>query len=122
MKQLLILADEGFNGHFLRALREQDFQVDWVLEVSPGIDDEEVIELAKGQGRTLLTEDKDFGEWVFAHQVSGLSIVFVRYSKEDYPIILESLITILTELNEKIDSQSNEFITINKNKIRRRLI
>jgi predicted nuclease of predicted toxin-antitoxin system len=122
MKQLLILADEGFNGHFVRALREQDFQVDWVLEVSPGIDDEEVIELAKGQGRTLLTEDKDFGEWVFAHQVSGLSIVFVRYSKEDYPIILESLITILTELNEKIDSQSNEFITINKNKIRRRLI
>lgn len=27
----------------------------------------------------ILTEDKDFGEWVFAHHVQGLSVLFLRY-------------------------------------------
>ncbi|MEM9885406.1 MAG: DUF5615 family PIN-like protein [Bacteroidota bacterium] len=122
MSKLLILADEGFNGNFVKALRVQAFQVDWVLEISAGISDEEVIELAKGNKQTLLTEDKDFGEWVFAHQVTGLTIIFVRYKKEDYDIILDSLISVLSELEKETEEQKNEFITINKNKIRRRQI
>ncbi len=25
------------------------------------------------------TEDKDFGEWVYAHHISGISVIFLRY-------------------------------------------
>ncbi|MEM8528227.1 MAG: DUF5615 family PIN-like protein [Bacteroidota bacterium] len=122
MSKLLILADEGFNGNFVRTLRAKGFQVDWVLEIASSISDEEVIELAKSNQQTLLTEDKDFGEWVFAHQIEGLTIIFVRYQKEDYETILESLLIILSELEEQEESSKNEFITINKNKVRRRAI
>lgn len=33
------------------------------------MDDDKIIELAKSQKNILITEDKDFGESVFAHQI-----------------------------------------------------
>jgi len=116
-----ILADEGFNGNFVKDLRNQGFIVEWILEISPGISDFEVIQHAKSNKQILLTEDKDFGEWVFAHQVEGLTIIFVRYKAEEVPEIIENLSLILKELKSK-DDEKFEFITINKNKIRRRKI
>ncbi len=120
--KLLVLADEGLNGNIIRALRENGFNVNWILEVAPGIDDEQIIELAKEKQRILITEDKDFGEWVFAHQIGGLTIIFLRYEKEDYPKVLKYLIELLKELEESSPRKENEFITINKNKVRRRKI
>ncbi len=118
-----ILADEGFNGIFIRKLRELSFQIDWIVEISPGISDEEVIEIAKTNNQILLTEDKDFGEWVFAHQVSGLTIIFVRYQKEEQSEIVENLAIVLGELlDDESGGTIHEFITINRNKIRRRII
>ncbi|MEM8585371.1 MAG: DUF5615 family PIN-like protein [Bacteroidota bacterium] len=39
-----ILADEGLSGLIVQNLREAGLAVDWILELSPGIRDEEVIE------------------------------------------------------------------------------
>jgi len=116
-----ILADEGFNGNFVRDLRNQGFSIEWILEISPGISDFEVIEHAKSNKQILLTEDKDFGEWVFAHQVEGLTIIFIRYKVEDVSEIGRNLTLILKELKLRTDKEY-EFITISKNKIRRRKI
>lgn len=120
--RLLVLADEGLNGNIVRELRESGFKVDWILEVEPGMDDERIIELAKEQQRVLITEDKDFGEWVFAHQIEGLTIIFLRYEKEDYLKVLKYLLELLKELDELSPRKENEFITINRNKVRRRRI
>ncbi len=83
------------------------------------MDDEDIIALAKQNSQVLITEDKDFGEWIFAHQLSGLTIIFLRYEKEDYDIILSFLRSALKTIEA---DEKNEFITINKNKIRRRRI
>ena len=83
------------------------------------MDDEDIIALAKQNSQVLITEDKDFGEWIFAHQLSGLSIIFLRYDKESYDTILSFLRSTLKTLE---NDGKNEFITINKNKIRRRRI
>jgi predicted nuclease of predicted toxin-antitoxin system len=115
-----ILADEGLNGQIVRSLREQGFTVDWVLEDQPGMSDAEIIDLAKARESLLITEDKDFGEWVFAHRISGLTIIFLRYDKEGYPTVLAFLTRLLTEYAEASAAPENEFIAINKNKVRRR--
>lgn len=120
--KLLILADEGLNGNIVRELRESGFKVDWILEIDPGMSDDKIIELAKEKQRALITEDKDFGEWVFAHHIEGLTIIFLRYGKDDYPKVLKFLMELLRELDEKLPDAENEFITINKNKVRRRKI
>jgi predicted nuclease of predicted toxin-antitoxin system len=45
------------------------------------ITDEQVIELALKMDFILLTEDKNFGEWVFAHHIKDSSVLFLRYSR-----------------------------------------
>ncbi|MBL7791424.1 MAG: DUF5615 family PIN-like protein [Saprospiraceae bacterium] len=117
-----ILADEGLNGNIVRELLNNGFDVKWVLLAQPGIKDEQVIKLAKESKSILITEDKDFGEWVFAHHVKGLSIIFLRYDKKDYPNVLSFLIAFLKNIAESTDYQEEEFITINRNKLRRRKI
>jgi predicted nuclease of predicted toxin-antitoxin system len=81
--------------------------------------DEAIIELARQNKQILITEDKDFGEWIFAHQIKALTIIFLRYDKEDYPLIMSFLTATLKTIEL---AETNEFITINKNKIRRRKI
>lgn len=81
--------------------------------------DEDIISLARQNSQILITEDKDFGEWIFAHQLSGLTIIFLRYDKEDYTRIISFL---KTELKTIDSGENNEFITIYKSKVRRRRI
>ena len=115
----MIIADEGLNGNLVKALRREGHQVVWIKETNAGMADEDIIALARQNNRILITEDEDFGEWIFSHHLSGLTIIFLRYDKEDYDIVLSFLKYTLktTEADGK-----NEFITINKNKVRRRNI
>jgi predicted nuclease of predicted toxin-antitoxin system len=115
----MIVADEGLNGNLVKALRGDGFKIDWVKETNAGMNDEDIIALVRQNSQILITEDKDFGEWIFAHQLSGLTVIFLRYDKEDYDTILSFLKSALKTLETSGD---NEFITINKNKIRRRRI
>jgi hypothetical protein len=43
----------------------------------------------------LLTEDKDFGEWVFAHHVKNLSVLFLRYSFHEFREIAQTVVHLL---------------------------
>lgn len=61
------LADESCDFAVVRALRAAGHDVRAVAEAMPGGDDEDVIALAARDHRLLLTEDKDFGQLVFAH-------------------------------------------------------
>jgi len=50
-----------------------------VAESFPGSSDLEVLKRDVDQKRILLTEDKDFGEWVFAHKEEMYGVLFIRY-------------------------------------------
>jgi predicted nuclease of predicted toxin-antitoxin system len=100
-------------------LREEGYQVIWIKETNAGMDDENIISLARQNSQVLITEDKDFGEWIFSHHLSGLTIIFLRYDKEDYDTILSFLKSALRTIETE---EKDEFITINKNKVRRRRI
>lgn len=119
----MIVADEGLNGKIVKQLRSEKYKVDWILEIKSGISDRKVIEYAKAKGKILITEDKDFGEWVFAHKITGLTIIFLRYEKNDFDRVVRNLSHLLSEIIIQSKSRDEkEFITINKNKIRRRNI
>ena len=91
----MILADENIHGFIIRALRDAGFEVISVRELSSGITDEAVIQMALQHQYLLLTEDKDFGEWVFAHHVKELSVLFLRYSFYEYKEIAQAIIQLL---------------------------
>ncbi|HET7117444.1 MAG TPA: DUF5615 family PIN-like protein [Hanamia sp.] len=88
----MILADENIHYFIIKKLREAGFKVISVSEISKGIKDEKVITWAIQNNYLLLTEDKDFGEWVFAHHLKNLSVLFLRYHFQEYQRIADTLV------------------------------
>lgn len=73
------LADESCDFSVARALRDDGHDVLAVAERMPGAPDTEVIELAVREHRILLTEDKDFGQLVFAAAHTAAAVILIRY-------------------------------------------
>jgi predicted nuclease of predicted toxin-antitoxin system len=73
------LADESCDFAVVRALRAADYDVLAIAERTPGAHDEEVMRLAMSERRILLTEDKDFGQLVFAAGKETSGVIFIRY-------------------------------------------
>ena len=110
----MILADENIHTYIVQSLREAGFEVISVTELNKGIKDEKVIEWALENDYLLLTEDKDFGEWVFAHHIKNLSVLFLRYAFYEFKEISQSLVYLLKtqELVKPV------FVTLTPKKIR----
>ena len=73
------LADESCDFSVVRALRSADHDVLAIAEVSPREEDAAVMERAARGGRILLTEDKDFGQLVYAKMQKTGGVIFIRF-------------------------------------------
>jgi predicted nuclease of predicted toxin-antitoxin system len=73
------LADESCAGPIIRALRESGHDVVAISEIARGATDEEVLERALNEKRVLITEDRDFGELVYARGRSSAGVILVRF-------------------------------------------
>ena len=111
----MILADENIDAHIIDYLRSKGKEVYSVRENHPGIADEQVIALSKDPPRIILTEDKDFGEWVYAHNEKHISVILLRYQYQDRSLILNHLLMLIESRNEDLYSK---FTTITAKKIR----
>ena len=70
-----ILASENFPGAAAEALRARGHDVLWARTECPGSPDKPVADLAGGEGRLLVTFDKDSGERAFRqglHSPAGI--------------------------------------------------
>lgn len=86
-----------------------------VREHQAGIMDEEVIALSKNPARIILTEDKDFGEWVYAHQEQAISVIFLRYHFSEALEIRQILLNLLQDKGPEL---FGKFTTLTTRKIR----
>jgi predicted nuclease of predicted toxin-antitoxin system len=73
------LADESCDFAAVRALRTSGHDVVAVAEIARGAEDSVVIEIARSQQRVLLTEDKDFGQLVFAAARQTAGVILIRW-------------------------------------------
>ena len=78
MHELTFIADESCDFLIVRKLRSAEYDVLSVAESFPSASDQQVLEHAK-EARILLTEDKDFGEWVFAHGEKIEGVILIRF-------------------------------------------
>lgn len=111
-----ILADESVNYNLIKTLRSASFEVISVLEKYPSVSDETVLALARDFAAILLTEDSDFGEWIFAHKAKTQGVIFLRYRSEELDKIVSALHTVL----EKSDELPNRFVVLTAKKVRYR--
>lgn len=135
----MIVADENIDFIIISELRKEGYKVISIAEDYRGFTDEDVIEVVKIHEAILITKDKDFGEWVFAHGRKGFSVIFLRYENEIFDIINNILHVLnqiyatkveynpfLKKLHKKKPSVKlsniHQFITITKSKTRFRTI
>ena len=115
----MILADENIDHQIIEAIREIGIEVFSVFEQNRGLLDKSIIEFSRNPQRIILTEDKDFGEWVFAHNIKNISVIFLRYEFKETAKMIEVLKGLFSQKQEEL---FGKFTTVTIQKIRSREI
>ena len=110
-----LIADESVDFGIISGLRKGGFEIYAIIEESPGITDQEVIEIAISRNGLLITEDKDFGELTYRLKHKHKGILLIRLS--DIP--RKERINLVIELIKKYsDKLENKFSVLTKKGLR----
>ena len=74
-----LLADENIPKESLDFLKRQGVDIVAVTEFSSGLSDREILELAKTDGRIVVTFDKDFGQIIFREGFKANGLIMLRF-------------------------------------------
>jgi predicted nuclease of predicted toxin-antitoxin system len=80
------------------------------------IEDHEVLEIARTEGRILITNDKDFGELIYRQQLEHTGVILFRLRDEDIPTKIARLEAVLTHHAEAL--ADGAFIVVTDTRIR----
>jgi len=109
------LADESCDFAVVRALRAAGHDIKAIVEVCPGISDDEVMQIAIREGRVLLTEDKDFGWLVSASMAGRASVIFIRFPMRLRSTLPETIVEFVKQAEDKL---TGSFAVVEPGRIR----
>ena len=109
------LADESCDYAVIRALRRAGHDVVAIAEAYAQAPDIEVAALAVSDGRVLLTEDKDFGQLVFAYGESSLGVVLLRYPAKVRSAIGDDVVGLAAKHGDRL---AGSFVVVTPAQIR----
>jgi predicted nuclease of predicted toxin-antitoxin system len=109
------LADESCDFSVVRILRAAGYDVLAIAELAPQTGDPEVIELSVREGRVLLTEDKDFGQLVYAGAHESNGVVLIRFPSTDRAELPNKALQAIRSLGDRL---VGAFIVLEPNRIR----
>ena len=109
------VADECCDVALTEALRADGHEVLAVGEVCRGAEDSDVIDLALRERSILLTEDKDFGQLLYAHGRRTQGVIFLRYPTAARKEICESLVELVRDQGGRLEGC---FVTVEVGRIR----
>ena len=109
------LADESCDFAVVYALRKAKHDVLAVAEFTPRAADSDVIRLATKEERILLTEDKDFGQLVYASRQKAIGVIFLRFPVSARDIMAKDVVMLVEKQKDKL---FGSFIVVQPGKIR----
>lgn len=112
---MYFLADESCDFAVVRALRAAGHDVKAVAEVALGATDDVVLEIASREQRMLLTEDKDFGQLIFAAGTSTSGVIFIRYPTTARSLLPQIIVDLV---NTEQDRLAGSFAVVQPSRIR----
>jgi predicted nuclease of predicted toxin-antitoxin system len=96
------LADACCDFGIVKGLREAGIHVDAVSEIAPDASDDDVMNMAIRDKRVLITEDKDFGQLVYAAGQESIGILFLRYHVSSRTRMLAELVQLIRLRGENL--------------------
>lgn len=73
-----------------------------VVETFRGIDDEQVIEKATSDRRILITEDKDFGQLVYAGAQQSSGVIFIRFPATARASLVRAILNLVADRGDEL--------------------
>lgn len=110
----MIIADENIPVPVIEKLRLEGIETFSVFDNLRGISDKEIIEFAQNPPKIILTEDKDFGDLVFAYNQKKVSVILLRY----HYLELQKIESILIKFLQNHIVEEHSFIVITSKNIR----
>lgn len=111
------LADECCDAGLVEGLRLAGHDVLYAIEAMPGAGDAAVLERAHGEGRLLLTEDKDFGELVVRLQRPVRGVILLRFAVREEALKAPRLLELIGRHGERLPGA---FVVLEADRVRRR--
>lgn len=96
------LADESCDAAVVRALEAAGHDVTTVAKLSPGATDADVVQMAHGESRILLTEDKDFGRLFFASAPASPGVILIRFPARARKAMVAAVTTLVTDHGDRL--------------------
>jgi predicted nuclease of predicted toxin-antitoxin system len=112
---LRFLADESCDFVVVRALRVAGYDVLAIAEQASGTSDRDVIQLALDDGRVLLTEDKDFGQLVFAAFAGSRGVILIRFPSDARAVLASVVVRVVDVYATRL---SSAFVTLSPGRVR----
>lgn len=109
------LADESCDFSVVRALRASGHDVVAVAEISPRVDDKVVMDLAIRERRILLTEDKDFGQLVYADRRASGGVLLLRFPAIARAALSKVVVKLVGEAGDRLIGR---FVVVQPGRIR----
>lgn len=112
---LKFLADVNIEKLIVDELKKLGYDITWIAEENPSLDDISIFKIAQKENRILLTNDKDFGDIVFRQKLVSSGIVLFRIKGQDTREKIKLLTKVLVSHKDRI---SKHFVVITKEKFR----
>lgn len=110
------LLDESVDVRVAHYLRSLGHDVTVVAQDYPrSIPDTRVLAIAFQEQRTLITNDRDFGELVFLHQHPHAGVIYLRLGTFEVSSVVARLSDVLRRYADRLD----QFIVVTPRTIRR---
>ena len=113
------LADECCDAGLVESLRNDGHNVLYIMEEKPGATDDEVLLIALNSNRILITEDMDFGEFVYRFKKPAKGIILIRIDVKERHLKWERLRKLIENYPDRLKGR---FVVIDTQKFRFRPI
>jgi len=109
------LVDESVEYRIVIFLRELGFDALSVAEDFPTTADNQILTRAFREDRIVLTNDRDFGELIYRHQLPHKGVIFFRLRDEVASSKIERLKNLFSQHRTKLPGR---FVVVTDHKIR----
>ena len=110
-----LLIDESCDFSLVRALRVAGHDTVAVAELTPRADDETVLDLAVRGERLLLTEDKDFGQLVYAGGLKSCGVMLLRFPARTREHVVQTVLNVIAVRGNDLKGR---FIVVQPGRVR----
>ena len=111
------LLDQSADFRLIPHLRQLGHDVHVISrQYPPGLPDEDVLAIARGERRILIVADRDFGELIFHQGIAHAGVIFFRLPGATLQTKIEQLTTALNEYSEELER--GEFLVVTPSRFR----